>query len=190
MTDKWKRQKDFTQQDIADRIKGFEHIQDTAQLEMGTQIRYLSTDKTTNKRTLKMGGILVFIDPQKRYLRLKPMIANAKPWSVQLTPDVEIYAKTMQKLDDKYNNVVKWAGSDNNLQIIQGVVGDSKQAQKNIQHIMKNHDGKLSTLITRQKKASRDLEEAKKRIKYLENKIMKGKQKKTGMNMLSETQKS
>ena len=148
MSDKWKRQKDFSQQDIADRIKGFEYIQEISKLTLGMQIRYLSTDKTSKKRTLKMGGILLFIDPKKRYIKLKSMIpGNTKPWSVQLTDDVEIYAKKMQKSDEKYTDIVKWAGSDNNLKIIQGVVGDSKQAQKNIEHIMKNHNGKLSNLI-------------------------------------------
>ena len=46
MADKWKRQKDFSQQDIADRIKGFNYVQDVSKLQLGMQIRYLSTDKT------------------------------------------------------------------------------------------------------------------------------------------------
>ena len=189
MANNWKRQKDFSQQDIADRIKGFNHVQDVSKLQLGMQIRYLSTDKTTKKRTLKMGGILVYIDPQKRYLRLKSMISNSKPWSVQISPDLELYEKKMQKADEKYIAVVDWAGSENNLEIFQKVIGESKQAQKNIEHIMKNYDGKLGKLIQQHKKTNKELSEAKKRINYLESKINKGKNKKTGMNMLSETKK-
>ena len=187
MTDKWKRQKDFSQQDIADRIKDFEHAQDIKVLALGMQIRYVSTDKTSNKRTLKMGGILVHIDPKGRYLKVKSMIpGNTKPWSVQITEDTEIYYKKMLKQDDKYQEVVKWAGSENNLRIIQQVLGESKEAQKYVKHIMKNFDGKLANLVEINKKTKKKLEEASKRIKYLEGKV-KGKGKKTGMSMMSES---
>lgn len=187
MSNNWKPQKQFSQQEIIDRLQGFTHMVEHKQLKAGMHLRYISPDKGTKKRTLKMGGILVYIDPQKRFLRLKSMIpGSTKPWSVQLNENVEIYFKEMKKQDQKYQEVVKWAGSENNLSIIQKVLGESKDAQKNIKHIMKHFSGNLTNLINTNVKNMKQLNQANKRIQYLEAKLTKGK-KKTGMKMLSES---
>jgi hypothetical protein len=194
----WKRQKDFSQQDIADRIDGFKMMENLKQLQTGMQIRYISPDKGTGKRTLKMGGVLTFIDPQGRYLKLKSMIpGSTKPWSVQMNNETELYYKEMKRQDEKYQELVKWAGSESNLRTIQRVVGKDKQGQKNIQYVMRNYSGHLANLISNNydttkklQAAQKKLSSAEKRIKYLENKLSKGKKsKKTGMSMLSDSGK-
>merc|ERR1711871_614304 len=123
-----------------------------------------------------MGGVLIYIDSKLRFLKVKSMISgNTKPWSVQLTPEVEIYFKQMKKQDERYQEVITWAGSESNLKHIMQVLGKSKDAQENVKYIKKYFAGSLANLIHSYKKISETLNTASKRIKYLEKKIEKSK---------------
>ena len=47
MANNWKPQKQFTQQEIIDRLQGFQHMTDEKQLKPGMHLRYISPDKGT-----------------------------------------------------------------------------------------------------------------------------------------------
>jgi len=204
----WKKQKEFTSQDIIDRLQGFTPMENIEQLSPGMQIRYISEDKNTKKRTLKMGGILVYIDPKGRYLRVKSMIsANMKPWSVQIA-GAEIYFKNKGEGDAKYTQILKHFGSEETLESVRQIFGGSeKEINRDISYIEQNYGGKLSNLVKSNykllqqvkqlKEENNMMKKYKERAKKLEKKLNKKKQRSsrddyavspsttTGMGMLN-----
>lgn len=150
---KWKRQSSFDDKEIKERLEGFEKLvknEDVDKvLKVGMHIRYISYDERHGRRTLKMGGVLQFIDPQLRYLRLQSMINNRiKPWSVQLAKS-EIHYKRMIRKDDRYESIVEKFESDDLLQkYIDMVDGSNAKMISNIVKYCERHsDGKLSVLL-------------------------------------------
>ena len=53
MSNNWKPQKQFSQQEIIDRLQGFTHMVEHKQLKAGMHLRYISSDKGTKKELLK-----------------------------------------------------------------------------------------------------------------------------------------
>lgn len=117
----WKRQSDFTPADIKKRVQGFTKLESNdietveEKLAVGMQIRYISYDKKRKEKTLKMGGLLQYIDPQGRFLRVKSMINNTiPPFSVQLG-GAEIYYKNMGSKNEKFKQLVDLFGTEERL---------------------------------------------------------------------------
>lgn len=148
----WKKQKDFTPDEIIERLHGFTQMKDIKDLVIGMQIRYLSPNKTTQKQTLKMGGVLLFIDQQGRYIRIKSLIGgNTKPWSVQLV-NSEIYYKDKNAGTKQYQTLIEWAGTEEDLTHLMDMMGGSRDLGKNIRYIRENYENKLSNLIISNRK--------------------------------------
>lgn len=147
MAASWKKQKEFTPDEIIERLNGFTQMRDASELVVGMQIRYLSPDKTTQKQTLKMGGILLFVDPQKRYIRVKSLVGGTtKPWSVQLS-NSEIYYKDKNAGLKQYQNLLELVGSEEDVNLLLAMMGGSRDLGKNMRYIRENYDNKLSNLI-------------------------------------------
>tara|TARA_Y100000389_G_C17464152_1_gene524145 strand:- start:399 stop:989 length:591 start_codon:yes stop_codon:yes gene_type:complete len=180
MTDsKWKKQKDFSVQDIQERLQGFTAMKEISELETGMQIRYISMDQKTNSKTLKMGGILVFIDAKGRYLRVKSLIGgNTKPWSVQIE-NSEIYYKDKNKDTKHYQTILDWIGGDaQDIDNIMEIMGGGGDLTKNIRYIRDNYGNQLISLVRSNKqlleqydKLQKSQRKYKERCKRLEDRL-------------------
>jgi len=95
-----------------------------------------------------MGGVLQYIDPQGRYLRVKSMISNnIQPFSVQIK-DSDVYYKEMKKKDPRYTELVDKFGTNERLErsmrIFDGLQGED--VDRIVRYINKHCKGELSTL--------------------------------------------
>ena len=187
----WKKQKDFSRQDIIDRLKGFKQMEHIKQLETGMQIRYVSEDPNTGKQSLKMGGILIFIDPKSRFLRVQSMISSTiKPWSVQLGGS-EVYYRSRKAESDDLNKIMSWAGSENNMQAIMRTLGKDNDLARNMRYIDDNYNGALVNLVTSNKQMVEKVDKLQTIVRRYrdKNKILRDKvnTQQTGMNLLDTT---
>lgn len=82
-------QESLTNQEIKEKLKDYKKVEDITKVLPGTHIRYFSTDKRTKKKTFKLGGSLMRIDPEGRFVILGSELTT---WSVQI-PDAIFYVK-------------------------------------------------------------------------------------------------
>ena len=141
----WKRQSDFTRNDIKERLKNFKKLDSkdpeviNESLSTGMHIRWINYDKKFKRKTLKMGGVLQYVDPQGRYLRVKSMISNnIQPFSVQIK-DSDIYYKEMIKKDPRYEELLKKFETEKRLNRFIDIINDLGSVE-NVDNILKYID--------------------------------------------------
>jgi hypothetical protein len=167
----WKKQKDFTPQDIMERLKGFVQMEDVDQLRTGMQVRYVSTDAASGRKTLKMGGILVYVDPKHRYLRVKSLLPGSiAPWSVQLAT-AEVYFRDREQEQREHAAMVAWAGTTENLERIRSVLGDGDALERNLRYVERNYRGELTTLVQSNRKLLQEYDHMAKNQRRYKEKI-------------------
>jgi len=92
-------------------MKGYTKCDSVDDIDVGDYIRYKSKKNNEPARFL-WGGLVVFIDPQKRFLRVKNPYAKFT-WSVQLAnPDTRIVFYVRKKLGEDAREVVKQLNQD------------------------------------------------------------------------------
>lgn len=92
-------------------MKGYTKCDSTDDIEVGDYIRY-KTKKTNEPVRFLWGGLVVFIDPHKRFLRVKNPYMKFT-WSVQLAnPDIRSVFYVRKKLGEDAREVVKHLNQD------------------------------------------------------------------------------
>lgn len=161
---KWKRQSEMTVEEVQERLKGFNEFNpandDLDVLEPGMQVRYISYDRKLKRKTLKMGGVLKYVDPQGRFLRVQSMInSGIPPFSVQLK-SAAVYYKHMLKKDPRFDEMLDMAGGSRDRLI--RIVGlfkdmDLDKIDNCLNYCSKHAKGKVSTLISQHQKLRRSV---------------------------------
>ena len=149
----FKKQATFSEKDIKERLKGFTLVEEYDDLKLGMSIRYFRIDADTKEKIFRMGGIITFIDPEKRFIQLKnpsSNLRNLKPFSVQLNGMNELYMKDLPQ-DKKHNNdLIESIGGVDNLEYIVKLIQDVGGINKfkklfNLKHIEDMDFDKLNT---------------------------------------------
>lgn len=146
----WTKQSDFTHDDIKKRLVGFSKVSKSnlGILKLGMWIKYI-TVRDGNK-VFRQGGILTYIDPEARYIMLKSLI-NEKiaPWSVQLNNSTLFYKEQLSNENkQKITDIINHVGNIKVLEKIIDVMGENPdEILKNIKHINKNYNGKISNIF-------------------------------------------
>jgi len=139
----FKKQSTFSEKDIKERLKGFTLVQENDDLKLGISIRYFRIDPDSKEKQFRMGGIITFIDPDKRFIQLKNPTAslrNLKPFSVQLNGMNELYMKDLPQEKKHTNDLVDSIGGVENLEYIIKLINDLGGISKfkklfNLKHI-------------------------------------------------------
>ena len=109
--DKYKKpantvQDNLTIEDINLLLEEYNEVEDILQLKTGLHIRYYSIvkNKHTEKKLFRMGGTIIKIDFEKKYI----VLSNGKlSWSVQLNDKNILYKKmTTEEIKDFYENEI------------------------------------------------------------------------------------
>ena len=149
----FKKQSSFGEKDIKERLKGFTLVEDYDNLKLGMSIRYFRIDPDSKDKQFRMGGLITFIDPDKRFIQLKNPTANLKnlkPFSVQLNGMNELYMKNLPQEKKHLNDLVDSIGGIDNLEYINKLITDIGSFTKfkklfNLNHI---EDMDFDKLIT------------------------------------------
>lgn len=123
----FKKQSSFSKEDIKERLKGFTLIEEYDNLKLGASIRYFRIDPDIKEKQFRMGGIITFIDPDKRFIQVKNPTANLrnlKPFSVQLNGMNEIYMKDLPQEKKHVNDLVDSLGGVDNLEYLNKLIKD------------------------------------------------------------------
>jgi hypothetical protein len=123
----FQKQSTFSEKDIKDRLKGFSLVEEYDELKLGMSIRYFRIDPDSKEKQFRMGGIITFIDPDKRFIQLKNPTANLrnlKPFSVQLNGMNELYMKDLPQEKKHLNDIVDSLGGIDNLEYLNQLISD------------------------------------------------------------------
>ena len=166
--DKWKRQSDFTDQDIKDRLKGFKKVmgsdaESLLVLEPGMQVRWIAEDRRNpGKKSLRMGGVLTYVDDKAdppRFLRVQSMVSKTiKPFSVQIK-DSEIYYRENMRKDPRFEELVEQCGDD--PKIVKELGRIAEDTANNLEKVIEycdRHKLTLYKMVKQHQKMRRKLE--------------------------------
>ena len=120
----FKKQSNFTNTDIKDRLNGFKLIEKFEEYKLGASIRYFRIN-SDNTKDFRMGGLITYIDQDKRYIMLKNPSTNLKfqkPFSVQLNGSNELYIKYLPQERQKINQQIESIGGSENLEYLVDLV--------------------------------------------------------------------
>lgn len=120
----FKKQSDFTDKDITSRLSGYEEITDWENLKLGVSIRYFRIN-SDNSKDFRMGGLITFIDKDKRFIMLKnpaPNLKNQKPFSVQLNGTNQLFMKNLPAERQKVNEQISSIGGPENLEYLENLI--------------------------------------------------------------------
>ena len=146
----WKKQRNFSEEEIQERLKGFTKMSSIYDLKPGMQVRYISNNKD-NTRSLKMGGILTYVDNEnKKYIKVKSMISsNINTFSVQLHKDTVIYFKQKDFVSNEIQESLRIAGSEKKLLELVKICGSSEdEIERNVKYIEKKYGSLLNMIVT------------------------------------------
>jgi hypothetical protein len=156
-TKKYKKQSNFTEADIRKRLIGFKEVKnnDYSVLKAGMMCRYWT--KKDGKRLFRMGGLLIYIDTQKGFLRLKnPSVGRTGlPWSVQLSDIIKIYYKDRVKENEERAKVTdqitmlmkKYNITLSHFEDLCNVFEGESGIDKNLDTIFNRYDANIENLI-------------------------------------------
>lgn len=99
---------EFSKQDIDDLLRNYERIE-VSELKIGMNIRYFIYKN--KKELFRIGGKIIKIDPEKKYL----VLTNGnKNWSVQLKQKIAIYCELdIDDIKQKYEAIIKKLYNEN-----------------------------------------------------------------------------
>tara|TARA_A100001015_G_C15033716_1_gene734719 strand:- start:949 stop:1494 length:546 start_codon:yes stop_codon:yes gene_type:complete len=122
----FKKQSDFSKNDIKERLKGFTLVKEFDEYKLGASIRYFKIN-SDNSKDFRMGGLITYIDQDKRFIMLKNPSSNLKfqkPFSVQLNGTNELYIKYLPQERQKINQQIESIGGSENLEYLVNLVKD------------------------------------------------------------------
>ena len=122
----FKKQSDFSKKDIKERLNGFKLVKDFEEYKLGASIRYFKIN-SDNSKDFRMGGLITYIDQDKRFIMLKNPSANLKfqkPFSVQLNGTNELYIKYLPQERQKVNQLIESIGGAEKLEYLVTLVND------------------------------------------------------------------
>ena len=168
----FKKQSEFTKEDIAERLVGFTKLEDNnlSKLKLSMLIRYFAKDKSSGRMKFRMGGILTSIDDAGRYIMLKNP-TNNRGWSVQIKNATIYYKDNHQarkethsvgdkiiKLLDKYDPEGSTENKINLVEDFINVLGNEpKIVDKNIERLYEDFDGSVTVLLKKYDKMKEKL---------------------------------
>jgi hypothetical protein len=123
----FKKQATFSDKDIKERLKGFSFVEDYEDVKLGMSIRYFRIDPDSKEKQFRMGGIITFIDPDKRFIQLKnpsSNLRNLKPFSVQLNGMNELYMKDLPQEKKHVNDLIDSLGGVDNLEYMSDLISN------------------------------------------------------------------
>ena len=149
----FKKQSNFSDKDIKERLKGFTLVEEYDDLKLGMSIRYFRTELDSKEKQFRMGGIITFIDPDKRFIQLKnpsSNLRNLKPFSVQLNGMNELYMKDLPQEKKHTNDLIESLGGVENLEYLEELIkniGGFTKFKKlfNLKHVEDMDFDKLNT---------------------------------------------
>jgi hypothetical protein len=100
----------LSNEDIKIILKDYIIVDDITKLELGTHIRYFTTDEKTRKKKFRLGGMIVKIDPLGRFIMLSN--GQTQPWSAQINNGI-FYKKLSE--EEKREELKKEIMSEINL---------------------------------------------------------------------------
>ena len=149
--------------EIKDKLQGYEKVNDIKKVIMGSHLRYFSASKDSNKPVFRLGGFLTKFGDDYKYIVLSN---GTLSWSVQLNGTVEFWVKLNQKqfqekLETEMEEKLKQAPNDDKY----------KEKYRDA----KNQSDYMKKLYEEQKK---ETEKLAKKIKAIEDATKKDKNKK------------
>ena len=137
----FKKQSSFSESDIKERLKGYDLVENFDDLKLGISIRYFRLEG--NDKAFRMGGIITFIDQDKRFIQLKnpsSNLRNLKPFSVQLNGTNELYMKNLPQEKKYTNDLIDSIGGIQNLEYLDKLIKDIGSFSKfkkffNLKHV-------------------------------------------------------
>jgi hypothetical protein len=124
--------------DIKEKLKDYIKIDDINKVSIGTHIRYFVQDKKTNTKLFRLGGALLTIDSNGKYI----MLSNGSlKWSVQLNNSI-LYKKMS---DDEIKKELKEELkkeilTEDNIQIGGSIINDLKSEIKILNKKLENYN--------------------------------------------------
>ena len=159
---KFKRQANFTEADIKQRLIGFKEVRnkDFSVLKPGMTCRYWT--KRDGKKMFRMGGLLIYIDTKQGFLRLKnPSVGKTGlPWSVQLNDVIKLYYKDRVKeneekaktSDDVTKLMKKYKVTLQHIEDVLNAFSGENGIDKNLDIIYDKYDARIENVFKELKK--------------------------------------
>ena len=143
--------KTLSQTEIKELLNGYKRVEHD-ELQKGFNIRYFIKDKKTNEMLFRTGGMITYIDNDKKYI----VVSGAKSFSVQLKPTTVFYQA--MSISDIVRNIKE------KHEITESVLNDQIQTLEKENEILMKHNKLMMKDITNKNKQIAKLEETIKKL--------------------------